>query len=39
VISDGGKIKVVSVRCRDHRPKRPLRASVEDVLRDGILEG
>jgi hypothetical protein len=38
IISDGGKTKTVSVKCKDRRPKH-LAATVEDVLRDGKLGG
>jgi hypothetical protein len=34
-MSDGGKSTTVSVKCKDYGPKPNLRASVEDVLRDG----
>jgi hypothetical protein len=39
IISDGGKTKTVSVKCKDHRRKKDLAATVEDVLRDGKLGG
>jgi Calcineurin-like phosphoesterase len=35
VLSDGGTMQTVQVKCKDYRKRRPLKVEVEDVLKDG----
>ncbi|KKY21542.1 putative ser thr protein phosphatase [Phaeomoniella chlamydospora] len=37
IIADGAAMSLRDVQCKDHRPRKPLQAEVEDVLREGAI--